>query len=120
MRKRRSETLAKTCRRAQDALPFSPWTEASQAGQDHLVSVYLFNHKPEQCPFGHSLVRGRRQTVGWKPCICTPAREAADDGRGMGHLWISCGSCHDLQRSTTFYEPPHDIRHRQAGPWQMV
>jgi hypothetical protein len=38
----------------------------------------------------------------------------------MGHLWISCGSCHDLQRSTMFYEPPHDIRHRQAGPWQMV
>jgi hypothetical protein len=34
----------------------------------------------------------------------------------MGHLLISCGSCHDELWSTTFYEPPHDIRHRQAGP----
>ena len=37
----------------------------------------------------------------------------------MGHLLISCGSCHDELRHTTFYEPPHDIRHRQAGPWLM-
>ena len=71
-------------------------------------------------PHGHSLAPGRLQTVGWKPCICTPAREAAEDGRGMGHLLISCGSCHDELRSTTFYEPPHDIKHRQAGPWQVV
>jgi hypothetical protein len=34
----------------------------------------------------------------------------------MGHLLISCGSCHDELISTTFYEPPHDIRHCQAGP----
>jgi hypothetical protein len=39
------------------------------------------------------------------------------EGRGMGDLLISCGSCHDELRRTTFYEPPHDIRHRQAGPW---
>ena len=84
------------------------------------MSASLFKHKPEQCPFGHSLARGRPQTVGWKPCICAPAREAAEDGRGMGHLLISCGSCHDELRSTTFYEPPHDIRHRQAGPWRVV
>jgi hypothetical protein len=38
----------------------------------------------------------------------------------MGHLLISCGSCHDERRSATFYEPPHDIRHRQAGPWLVV
>jgi len=24
----------------------------------------------------------------------------------MGHLLISCGSCHDELRRTTFYEPP--------------
>ena len=57
------------------------------------------------------------QTVGWKPCICTPAREAAEEGRGMGHVLISRASCHDKLRSMTFYERPHDIRHRQAGPW---
>ena len=38
----------------------------------------------------------------------------------MGHLLISCGRCHDQLRSTTFYEPPHDIRHRRAGPWRVV
>jgi hypothetical protein len=90
--------------------------EALCAGQDHLVSVFLFKHKPEQCPFGQSLAPGRPQTVGWKPYICTPAQEAAAEGRGMGHLWSFCGSCHDELRSTTFYEPPHDITHRQAGP----
>ena len=38
----------------------------------------------------------------------------------MGHLLISCGSCHDELWSTTFYEPPHDIRHRQADPWPVL
>ena len=33
----------------------------------------------------------------------------------MGHLLISCGSCHDELRTTTPYEPPHDITHQQAG-----
>ena len=87
-----------------------------QAGHDDLVSASLFKHRPAQCPFGHSLALGRPQTVGWKPCICTPAREAAAEGRGMGHLMISRGTCHDELRTTTFYEPPHDITHRRAGP----
>jgi hypothetical protein len=43
------------------------------------------------------------------------ARKAAEKGRGMGHLMISCGSYHDELRTTTFYELPHDIAHRQAG-----
>jgi len=36
---------------------------------------------------------------------------------------ISCGDCHDELRTATFYEPPHDIRHRQGvrsschNPW---
>jgi hypothetical protein len=91
-------------------------TEGLHAGQDHRVPTSLFKHKPEQCPFGHSLARGRPQTVSWKPCLCTPAREAAEEGRGMGHLMVWCGSCHDELMSTTFYEPPHDIRYRQIVP----
>ena len=43
--------------------------------------------------------------------------EGAAEGRGTGHLLISCGSCHDELRTKTFYEPPHDIKCRQAGPW---
>jgi hypothetical protein len=38
----------------------------------------------------------------------------------MGRLVISCRSRHDELRSITFYEAPHDITHRYAGPWQMV
>jgi hypothetical protein len=33
---------------------------------------------------------------------------------GMSHLLISCGSCHDELRTTTFYEPPHDITHHRS------
>ena len=33
----------------------------------------------------------------------------------MGHLLISCGCCHDELRTTTFYEPPHDITHHQTS-----
>lgn len=48
------------------------------------------------------------------PCICGPAREGAERGRGMGHVWVSCRTCHDQLRQTTFYEPPHDLGHRQT------
>jgi hypothetical protein len=47
------------------------------------VPVSMFDHKPERCPFGHQLGPGMAQ-VGWQPCICTAAREAAERGRGMG------------------------------------
>jgi hypothetical protein len=53
--------------------------------------------------------------VSWKPCICGPARERAEHGRGMGHVWVSCEACHEEFRDTTFYEPPHDIKDPQAG-----
>ncbi len=79
------------------------------------VPVPRFEHKPEFCPFGHQLWPGRAQ-VSWKPCICAPAREGAECGRGMGHVWVSCRTCHDQFRQTTFYEPPHDLRQHQAGP----
>ena len=57
------------------------------------------------------------QRVGWMPCICTPAREANKRGHGMGHLWISCDTCHIEHWETMYYEPPHDIRHERTNPW---
>jgi hypothetical protein len=46
--------------------------------------------------------------VSWTPCICEPAKEAADRGRGMGHLRVDCRQCDAEGRVTTLYEPPHD------------
>jgi hypothetical protein len=80
------------------------------------MPVSLFQHKPQRCPFGHPLWPGLA-LVGWKPCICTPAREGAACGRGMGHLWVSCQTCHAQLWDATFYEPPHDIGCHQTGPW---
>ena len=80
------------------------------------MPVPLFEHKPQRCPFGHSLWPGQAR-VGWKPCICTAAQEGAERGRGMGHLLVTCQACHAQRRDATFYEPPHDISCHQAGPW---
>ena len=49
------------------------------------MSVSMFDHKPERCPFGHQLWPDMAQ-VGWQPCICTAAQEAVERARGMGHL----------------------------------
>jgi hypothetical protein len=57
------------------------------------------------------------QRIGWMPCICAPAREAAEGGRGMGHLWVLCDTCNTELWQTMFYEPAHDIRHHRASPW---
>jgi hypothetical protein len=78
------------------------------------VPVSIFERKPQFCPFGHRLWPGGAQ-VSWKPCICAAAREGAERGRGMGHVWVTCRACHDQLRQTTFYEPPHDIRRSKAG-----
>jgi hypothetical protein len=80
------------------------------------MSVPLFERKPQRCPFGHPLWPGQAR-VGWKPCICAAAQEGAERGRGMGHLLVTCQTCHAQRRDATFYEPPHDIRCLQAGPW---
>jgi hypothetical protein len=72
------------------------------------VSVSLFEDRPERCLFGHALWSGRAQ-VGWAPCICTPAGEADERGRGMGHLRVQCHTCHEQHWQTVAYEPPHDI-----------
>ena len=45
-------------------------------------------HKPEICPYGHSLAVGMPQEISWMPCICGPAHEAESEGRGMGHLML--------------------------------
>jgi hypothetical protein len=74
--------------------------------------VSKFDHKPEHCPFGHLLWPGKTQ-VSWQPCLCAPARERAE----LGHLRVLCNACHDQLLQTTFYQPPHDIKHHQPGPW---
>jgi hypothetical protein len=79
------------------------------------MSVSIFENKPERCPFGHPLWPGMAQ-VSWKPCICAAAREGAERGRGMGHVWLTCRACHEQFLQTAFYEPPHDITHRPARP----
>jgi len=76
------------------------------------VSVSMFDHKPKRCPLGHSLWPGMAQ-VSWQPCLCAPARERAE----WGHLRVLCNACHDQLLQTTFYQPPHDIKHHQPGPW---
>src|SRR5690242_20664577 len=80
------------------------------------MSASLFENKPERCPFGHELWPGKAQ-VSWKPCVCQPAREAAERGRGMGHVRVMCNRCHDQLRQTVFYEPPHDTGHRPLTGW---
>jgi hypothetical protein len=80
------------------------------------VTAPLFAHRPEQCPFGHSLTRGKPQLISWQPCLCAPAREAASRGRGMGHLRVQCWACHEEGgRETLLFEPAHDITHRSPG-----
>jgi hypothetical protein len=79
------------------------------------MPVPLFAHKPDRCPYGHSLAAGMPQKISWMPCICGPAREAEGQGRGMGHLTLWCGTCSaEDHRDTRFYEPPHQAGYR--GP----
>lgn len=80
------------------------------------MPVSLFDNKPECCPFGHELWPGKAR-VSWKPCICVPAREAAERGRGMGHVMVTCNACHDQFREATFYEPAHDSGHDPLTGW---
>ncbi len=83
------------------------------------MPVPLFENKPERCPFGHSLAPGMPQKISWLPCICEPAREAAERGRGMGHVTLWCQACSDQDhRDTRFFEPPHDPGHnRPLSGW---
>jgi hypothetical protein len=59
------------------------------------------------------------QKVSWLPCMCSPAREAGEQGRGLGHMTVWCGTCNaEDRRDTTFYEPPHQVGHnRPLSGW---
>lgn len=46
------------------------------------------------CPFGHELWQAKAP-ASWKSSICALAREAAEHGRGMGHVMVTCNACHD-------------------------
>ena len=81
------------------------------------VSVSMFDHKPDRCPFGHALWPGSAQ-VSWQPCLCTSPGTAS--GAAWGHLRVSCKTCHDRLWQTTFYQPPHDIKHHQPGTWRAT
>jgi hypothetical protein len=68
----------------------------------------LFEHQLERCPFGHSLARaGHRRSGG---ALRVHASTGSRCGRpGMGHLWISCRSCHDhceAPQSACDHRPP--------------
>ncbi len=90
-------------------------TRTCSSSHDHRMPVPLFAHKPEQCPYGHSLTPGMPQKISWMPCICEPAREAERQSRGMGHLMLWCGTCSaEDHRDTRFYEPPHQVGY--SGP----
>jgi hypothetical protein len=59
------------------------------------------------------------QKISWLPCICAPAREVAEHGRGMGHLTLWCGACSaEDHRDTRYYELPHEVGHnRPLNGW---
>jgi hypothetical protein len=76
------------------------------------MPVPLFANGPQSCPYGHSLAPDMPQKISWLPCICHPASEAAQHGRGMGHMTVWCGTCSaEDHRDTRFYEPPHEVGH---------
>jgi hypothetical protein len=83
------------------------------------MPVRLFLNKPDYCPYGHSLAPGMPQKVSWLPCMCGPALEAAEQGRGQGHMTVWCGTCSsEDHRDTTFYQPPHQVGHnRPLSGW---
>lgn len=92
----------------------------SFGSRDHnRMSVPLFVNKPGICPYGHSLSLGMPQKVSWLPCMCGPAREAGEQGRGLGHMTVRCGTCSaEDHRDTTYYEPPHQVGHnRPLSGW---
>jgi hypothetical protein len=53
-------------------------TECRQAGHDHLVLVFLFEHQPQRYPFGHSLTRGRPQKIWREPASALGAGHFRD------------------------------------------
>jgi hypothetical protein len=73
-----------------------------------IMPVYLFDHEPATCPEGHYLGPGR-VTIGWMPCGCEPALEAAAErGRSPGHHYWVCRTCEEQGAQVWVFDPPHD------------
>ncbi len=87
-----------------------PEYRRSKLGKIILCPHPCSSTSPSGARFGHSLEPGGPQTVGVEALHASTG--SGQVWAGMGHLLISCGSCHDELRSTTFYEPPRDIRYR--------
>jgi hypothetical protein len=80
-----------------------------RAMSDRVRAGRLFAHKPERCPYGHSLAPGMPQKISWMPCIC-PGSRSREPGPGDGHLTLWCGTCSAQDhRDTRFCEPPHQV-----------
>lgn len=47
-------------------------------------------------------------TIGWMPCHCVPAEEAAERGRGLGHRYAVCRVCEGRGVTKWIFDPPHE------------
>ena len=52
------------------------------------------------------------------PCICDPARQAAEQGRGMGHLRLQCLTCEEEGVVTIRAVTPGMDSGGDAGGWR--
>lgn len=89
-------------------------TTGRQAGHDHLHARIFVRTQAGTVPVRS--LGGTRKTATHRldALHLHTSREANEHGRGMGHLWISCDTCHIGHWETMYYEPPHDIRHHRA------
>ena len=114
----RKSALTHSASRPVRATQARPPVGSGSSGHGLWMPAPLFARKPERCPFGHSLARGKPQKISWMPCIYGPAQERARHGWGMGHVTLWCGVCSDQEhRDTVFYEPPHDLGLRPLNGW---
>jgi hypothetical protein len=79
----------------------------------------LVAHRPTRCPYDHELGPGRVE-IGWMPCLCAPAREAADRGRGLGHLRLHYPACREQRRDTTFLRATSRRQVSASGPLTLA
>ena len=95
--------------------PRPAWTSQRAPGHDHLRAGIYFRTQAPVLPVRPSAVARRCPGQLEALHLRAAAREGAERGRGMGHVWVTCRACHDQLRQTTFYEPPHDITRSKAG-----
>jgi len=70
-------------------------------------------------PYDHELGPGRVE-IGWMPCLCAPAREAAGRGRDLGHLRLHCPACREQRRDTTFLRATSRRQVSASGPLTLA